>query len=222
MSRDRSSRAIRGFTLIEILIVVSVLAILGAIAVVGYQKYIERARGTDLIERFDAIRSGLSAQIAQGTADNCDALAQSLGQSGLVDEYATLGYGFEPVAGGFRPVMTVCAKVDQHGPRGVGATRGALETLTRNGVVEQNPVMTDSVVSFALRLTAGDAALCKKYAGPSTTACGEPLYPGPASCPAGQVRLLGEDQNYRKNWGCYEACPSGQARKPGMLNCEPL
>lgn len=219
-----------GFTLLELVIVVAVIAILGAIAVLGYQKYLERARGVDIVTRYDAIRTGVAARLQTARADDCAELAKSLDAANLGGAGATLAYGFEAVAGGYRPVLTVCAQAGSNGPQGVGSARGAYETLAKNGVVEKNPVLTDSVVSFALRLTQDDRALCKTVAASAATTCGQTpaqappaqvSYPGPTACPAGADRLLVEDAAGVEQWGCFDACPSGQVRQPRGLACVP-
>jgi prepilin-type N-terminal cleavage/methylation domain-containing protein len=221
-----------GFTLLEIMVGVAIVAILGLISILGYQKYIEKARGSDLVVKYDVLRTTFNANTGQSSSADCADLARRAGTERLADDHAKLEYGFEAVpGGGYRPVLTVCATVDKNGPLGVKTARGAYETLSKNGVVEQNPVVTDGVVSFALRLTQGDQALCGTYTTPPATACGQasapppqaqPSYPGPAVCEAGQVRLLGETASGVKQWGCFDACPSGQARQPGMLNCVSL
>lgn len=162
-----------GFTLIEIMVGLAIVAVLAAIAVVGYQKYVERAQGTDIVVRYDTIRTGVATKIQTARADDCAELAKGLDTGGLASGGATLGYGFEAVTGGYRPVLTVCAEAGKGGPQGVRAARGAYETLEKNGMAEKNPVITDSVVSFALRLTDGDAALCKTAPTQASATCGQ-------------------------------------------------
>lgn len=192
MRHQRQNIVPCGFTLIEILMVLAILAVLASLAIVGYQKYIERALGTDIVERFDAARTAVAAQTSQGAVENCDVLNQSIGQAALADAYATLVYGFEKVAGGFRPVLTVCARADQHGAVGVKAARGAFETLSKTGSVESNPVLTDTVVNYALPLTQGESALCRtaptqpdRNCGAATSLATAPVSPpaAPASVP---------------------------------------
>jgi prepilin-type N-terminal cleavage/methylation domain-containing protein len=204
----------RGFTLIELLTVVAILAVLGALAVVAYQKYTERARGVDIVEKYDALRTNAHAKLAQGQNDDCAKLAESLGTANLADQYATLSYGFEAVQGGYRPVLNVCAQVGNQGVQGVKAARGAYETLTKNGVVEQNPVLTDSVVSFALRLTDGDAALCKTAPAQTATTCGQTQ---PVAATAAQSVATTSAQPAAATATAAITCPTGQELVGG--NC---
>lgn len=163
----------KGFTLIELMVVMAIIAVLGAVAVVVYQKYIERARGVDIVVEYDAIRTAVAAQSQTAKLDDCAELAK--GFAALpAPAAATLSYGFEAVTGGYRPVLTVCAQAGKNGPQGVKTARSAYETLSKNGVVEKDPVLTDSVVSFALRLTDGGQVLCKTPPAQATTACGQP------------------------------------------------
>jgi prepilin-type N-terminal cleavage/methylation domain-containing protein len=164
-----------GFTLIELMVALAVVAVLGAIAVVGYMKYTERAQGVDIVVRYDAIRTGVAARAQSAKSGDCAELAKGFDSANLAGSSARLAYGFEAVAGGYRPVLTVCAQAGTNGPQGVNTARGAYETLARNGVVEKNPVLTDSVVSFALRLTEGDQPLCALSQPAIRTACGDPV-----------------------------------------------
>jgi prepilin peptidase dependent protein D len=47
----------RGFTLIEVMTVMAIIAVLGAISVVTYRIYIERAAATDLVSAHHNIRN---------------------------------------------------------------------------------------------------------------------------------------------------------------------
>ena len=66
MPRAWLRRGEHGFTLIEIFIVVAILAILAAVAVPGYQRYIEKARVSRAAQDIGAI----AAAIQQSTIDS--------------------------------------------------------------------------------------------------------------------------------------------------------
>lgn len=160
-----------GFTLIEILVALAIIGILGLVAVVGYQQYISRARAADIVVKYDAIRSGIGSQVSGDPTGDCNAQAKRFSDANLADDYARLAYDFQPTPGGFRPVLTVCAKADQ-GQFGVKVARGAHETLSQTGSVEAGAVVSDTAVSFALPLTSGSRATCSTYTpAPSQGAC---------------------------------------------------
>lgn len=204
-----------GFTLVEVLTVVAILAILGAVAVVGYQKYAARARSADIIEKYDAVRTGVAAKALASKTDDCAALVGTLGNSNLSSDYAGLTYGFEAVKDGYRPVLNVCAQFDPAKPLPVKVAREAHDVLAKNGVVEKNAVVTDSVVSFALRLSDGDVALCKTAPVQAATTCGQSQpaaqasaqTPAPAK-PATQADCL-PHQSFTAGVGCSNVCTPG-------------
>ncbi len=51
-------RSKRGFTLIELMIVVAIVGVLAAIAIPAYVDYVKRARMSEVINAFDAIATG--------------------------------------------------------------------------------------------------------------------------------------------------------------------
>ena len=160
--KSRETRKLAGFTLIEMLIVVAIMGILAAIAFVGYQVYTARARGVEIIEKYDAIRASVAIEGAQrSNPDDCAELAKGLNSSNLVDPYATLSYGFQAVSGGYRPVLIVCAQAGSRGVLGVQTARGVYDTMRSDSVIEPGAVLTETLVSFAMRLTSDDAPLCK-------------------------------------------------------------
>ena len=180
-----SKRQAQGFTLLEILTVVAVIVILGAIAITGYQSYVARARASEIVLKYDAIRTAMGAALAGGQQlADCAELAKRLGNTNLKDEHAQLAYGFEAVTGGYRPVLTVCAKTDSHGAVGVGVARGAHETLSKSTRVEAGAVLTDTLVSFAVPLSDAGKSVCTVAVAAAQGACGQPPSASAAKPPA--------------------------------------
>ena len=62
-----------GFTLIELMIVVAIIAILAAIALPAYQNYTKQARYSDIVTTADGLKTKFSACFAlHGTIAACD------------------------------------------------------------------------------------------------------------------------------------------------------
>jgi len=86
MKRMRSKR---GFTLIELMIVVAIVGVLAAIAIPAYEDYVKRARMSEVLIIFDAIATG--ANEYHGALGFFP--SQSYGANNLAffsEEYATL------------------------------------------------------------------------------------------------------------------------------------
>ena len=162
-----------GFTLLEIMVVVAIVAILGTVAVVGYQEYTARAKASEIVLQYDALRTRTLVGLSESTVESCDKLASALNNRVPVSsQHVALGYGFEAVNGGFRPVLTVCAKADPNYPQAVKVARGVHDTMAKTGdTVSPGAVLTDSLVSFSLRLSDGDRAVCKTAVSKSNTNC---------------------------------------------------
>jgi type IV pilus assembly protein PilA len=61
-------RAQKGFTLIELMIVVAIIGILAAIALPAYQDYTARAQATEALSATAGIRADLAVQLAENNA----------------------------------------------------------------------------------------------------------------------------------------------------------
>jgi type IV pilus assembly protein PilA len=74
----------KGFTLIELMIVVAIIGILAAIAIPAYQNYVIRSQVTEGLSLADSYKTAISDYFAQnGTMPSCQSAAPTVG-SGCV------------------------------------------------------------------------------------------------------------------------------------------
>ena len=140
-----SMKRSQGFTLIELMIVVAIIAILAAIAIPQYQQYTARSRWVDNISSQGAVKLGI-AECLQNNSNNvtlCDTLAE-----------LNAGGFYEPAA---LPVpkfgaVTLTANTAALVITGTAAVNACVVTIT--------PTISDGVLSWVHTTTA--AAGCNK------------------------------------------------------------
>ncbi|AZP12276.1 LamG-like jellyroll fold domain-containing protein [Undibacterium parvum] len=167
---------IHGFTLVEILMAIGIIGLLAAVAVPQYQRYVARSHAAELLLKFDAVKTNLGSLISSGNVQvNCGTVPAVVHAANLKSEYAGMDVGFEPVTGGFTPVLRYCATIEGRGPQAVQVVREAHTVMSRSASISQPVVLGDAAASFAVRL-AGDTVLCKALpAAKPADICAKPM-----------------------------------------------
>ena len=106
------ARVQRGFTLIELMIVVAIIGILAAIAIPQYQDYVTRARWSDNFQTIGSLKAGV-AECAQNNNGSfgapCDTVANMIASGFLPSGYTVSAKYATSVAwaGGGTPAITI-------------------------------------------------------------------------------------------------------------------
>ncbi|BAP41693.1 type IV pilus biogenesis protein [Pseudomonas sp. StFLB209] len=117
----------KGFTLIELMIVVAIVGILAAVAIPAYQNYSKRAAYTEVIAAMGAVKSAIGVCLAQTQdAAQCDTTGK-IGVAALPTAATTGAVGTIAIASG-----TAAIQATPRAYKGIAATETCTLTPTVN------------------------------------------------------------------------------------------
>ena len=149
MKNMKINHAQKGFTLIELMIVVAIIGILAAIAIPQYQDYIARSQVTRVVGEVNSLKTNIEdslnrgATIITGYDDDLSvspiqiALGYDATKSNLLD--STVGTSGMAVTGGNTAAPTIEATM---GGDASAAVAGAVVTITRDASGRWNCAIT--------------------------------------------------------------------------------
>ncbi|WP_133861285.1 pilin [Pseudomonas sp. PS02302] len=138
-------RAQKGFTLIELMIVVAIIGILAAVAIPQYQNYVARSQVTRVMQETGALKTAVETCINEGrttvgtAAGNCDPgatgsnlMATATGTSAMVTGTPATGQGTPSVTSPLTATSTIQATFGNNAAAVLTTGTASTLTWTRN------------------------------------------------------------------------------------------
>jgi type IV pilus assembly protein PilA len=115
----------KGFTLIELMIVVAIIGILAAVAIPAYQDYTAKAQATEAFILLDGLKTAIVDQVTNDSTSGCTIPANSVVSGKYLASITALAAGGPPI--------TSCALIATYNTTGVNAKVSTKKvTLTYN------------------------------------------------------------------------------------------
>jgi len=153
-----------GFSVMEILVALAIVAILAAMGTAAYVNSTSSAETVDAIATISVLEEQLQLKAElEGPANACDNQLVSAG--GLENVFMDMNIVPFPLdandlSKGYGAGLSVSSASDKHGPQGVKATRLLWEEVSNQNKVTSKPLLSESIVSFAVLLTHKNQPFC--------------------------------------------------------------
>jgi prepilin-type N-terminal cleavage/methylation domain-containing protein len=219
-NKQRSS----GFTLLELMFAIAIVAILAATVVIGYRHYMARASSTELVELYDALRQQVVADASGTGTDLCDDPPMSIvSKPWPKSRYVDLNIVKMDHDKGKPLGLLINADIGRHGEHNTDIARQTYNILNKGHHVAPKHTVNDSVVTFvALLVNTPCSATLQAAQKPQPPAVQQPpvVQPPPANCASGDEAVTVPDGFGGMVSICLKKCPAGQTRDPNnFMQC---
>lgn len=135
----------KGFTLIELMIVVAIIGILAAIAIPAYQSYIAKSQASEAFTLADGLKTTIATNLQSGTCFAAGAAAAAAADS-ITGKYGTATITTDATAGGSGCGVSYTFKDTDVSDKLKSKVIGM--SVTENGVIKPSTVtVTDATLA---------------------------------------------------------------------------
>lgn len=219
-----SRNYMQGFTLLEVMFAIAIIAILAATAVIGYRQYMARASSTELVQLYDALRQQVVADASGTSIDLCDDPPVSIvSKPWPKSPYVDLSIVKMDHDKGKPVGLLINADIGRHGEHNTDIARETYNILNKGHHVAPKHTVNDSVVTFVALLvnTPCTSALpAAQSQQPAAVQKSPVVQPPPANCVSGDEAVNVPDGFGGMVSVCLKKCPAGQIRDPSnFMKC---